>query len=811
MSEILRLFCIVLFLFFCFENYGATSSSINKGIIIGRVLEANSNSPIEYASIAVFNNSNDSLLSGGITNSKGQFRIKDLPLGKYRIQIDFIGYDQTEILDLQISQSALIKDVGEVYLRLSTEQIGEIQVKGDLPSVKYEIDKKVINVSKSSIAQNGTAVDVLETIPSVRVDVDGNVKLRGSSNFTVLINGKPTILESNDILQQLPATSIQNVEIITNPSAKYDAEGTAGIINIILKKNRFQGLSGLVNANIGNYNKTGGDALVNWRKGKVNLFFGINGVKSDYLNYTESNRFLESDEQQNYEYVPSIYSNGSNDRTLKRLRYKGGVEIDLNKNDFISIDFLVGDFSLDLLSNNHFTEFEFGQEDQYKSVAKSLREVQYYGGNVNYSHSFRNNKEHKIDANICHFDRSVSLINRIEKRDELENKVKDGRITFEDGPSSFSQLKLDYILPFSKNGKIESGVNYQKTDATDHTQMSEFNILTKQYLQNDLYTQQTSYLKSIYSIYSLMKNKIGKVGCQIGMRTEYTDRLVESVGKEQLVLKRWDYFPSVHFSYHASKKNQLVLSYARRIHRIKDSYLEPFVTWKDNYNVEQGNPNLVPEYINSLELGSVLRLNKTVRLSLEGYYRHTENYISQTTSIRGENENILIKKPENIGEDYSVGGDVSIAVSLTKWWKLNLNNDLYHYRVEGQVLGDQIKQENFNWGSKCSNSFSLWKSAKLLLNSYYSGPSVTIQGEREERYYINAAFKKSLWNRKLSMTLQANDLFNTNCYNSTTFGDGFETHSKVQVPGPRYAFSFSYRLNNYKAKRNSNATMNEDF
>jgi len=300
-----------------------TANSDKRGDIIGTIIDGNDNKPIEYATIAIFTQE-DKLITGGISDNKGFFRLKNNPVGDYYLTVTFMGYKTSKISNIKILADTREIDLGNILLDPNVKELEGVNVVADQSAVQYKIDKKVVNVSQQLTAQSGTAVDVLENVPSVKVDIDGNVSLRGSSSFTVLIDGRPTVLDPSDALAQIPAGAIENIEIITNPSAKYEPNGAAGIINVVTKKNSIQGMSGVVNANVGRFNNYGGDFTLDTRKNKFHYYFGGDYNVRSRVGSIEYNRDVFYPDNNNYH----VISNGDFDRSNERYSFKGGVDWD---------------------------------------------------------------------------------------------------------------------------------------------------------------------------------------------------------------------------------------------------------------------------------------------------------------------------------------------------------------------------------------------------------------------------------------------------------------------------------------------------
>ena len=296
-----------------------------------------------------------------------------------------------------------------------------------------------------------------------------------------------------------------------------------------------------------------------------------------------------------------------------------------------------------------------------------------------------------------------------------------------------------------------------------------------------------------------MKNKFGY---QAGLRTEYTDRIISMSGENDFILNRWDFFPTVHFSYNLPYDQQVMASYSRRIQRSRGWQLEPFITWQDAYNVRKGNPDLKQEYTDSYEASYLKKFNDNF-LSVEGYYKITHNKVERVSSAY--TETVLMHTFENVGQDYSLGGEVMLTLGITKWWDMDLSGDVYNYRLKGTLYDQPFERTSFNWNSRFNNTFQLWKNGQLQVSSRYNSATVTAQGTSSDYYTVDAAVKTSFLNHSLSANLQVRDIFGTSRRDFISEGQNFVTHTVYQPKTPSVTLTISFRFNNFKpAKREGN-------
>ncbi|MBC8320215.1 MAG: TonB-dependent receptor [Bacteroidetes bacterium] len=773
------------------------------GQINGVVEDSISGNVVEYATVALFSKRNQELVNGTFTQKNGRFFIDKIPPGRYFIKISFMGYKDQIISDITISKEQSIINLDRIKLQASMESLDEVVIDGSAPRIDYQIDKKVINVSKQITSISGTAVDVLENVPSVKVDIEGNVSLRGSTGFTVLIDGRPSVLDANDALQQIPASTIDNIEIITNPSAKFDPDGTAGIINIIIKKNKLQGFSGVVNLNAGLNDKYGSDILVNYKKRNVNIYFGAdyNVRNNPGESYNERHTYTN---ETSYKTI----TDGTNNRERNMWGFRTGLDYSFSPNDIIGLGFRFGERRMDRTSNLEYDEWITPGDihNLYENYDESTRGGNFYYISGNYQHKFKK-QGHDVKLEFSYSNRDFEDNSINELKDEAD-KIVDGRRNIEEGPSSRIRAKVDYTIPVGEKDKFEAGFQTRFSNSKDYTELHILDTSDGVYKIQPEYSNSNIYQRNIHALYTIYAGEFGKLGYQGGLRAEYTFRNIESSNDPHTYgIDRWDIFPSIHLSYQLPKDHQLMTSYTRRIERSRGWYLEPFITWVDAFNVRKGNPALLPEYIDSFELGYLKKIGKTNMISVEGYYRVTNNKVENVRSVF--EENVMMSAPENVGKDYSLGIEFMLSFQLYKWWEVDLMGNFYKYKVEGILYDETFSNTSNNWSARFNNTFNIKKNTKIQINSMYNGPSVTAQGRSEGYYVVNAAVRQDFMDNKLSAVLQVSDIFSSAKHEFTTSGLDFYNYSEYHRESPIVTISISYRFNNYKPDNKSRSNDDE--
>lgn len=826
-------FCFVLLFAFNSSLLASDGDVAKNGKIRGAVIDNSTNEGVEYASVVLYNWSDNEMVSGTISDFNGDFKIDNILLGTYYLKISFIGFEEMIVDTFTLNEDKRSVNFGNIFLRSLAKELEEFEVVGKKAAVEYRIDKKIINVDKQITAEGGNAVDVLENVPSIQVDVEGNVMLRGSTGFTVLIDGNPTILEPSDILRQMPSSSIENIEIITNPSVKYDPDGATGIINIITKKSKLKGVSGIVNANVGRFEQYGGDFQLNYRMNDFNFIIGANYSKRTRPADIYNNRVtLEGDTTIN------VDAYGESDRGRTNGSVTGGIEYTVSKNDFLSLSGTFGEWNMSNYSELRYDNYRLPEDSSFSYLSNDnvTRGGGYYSVIGVYRHSFSKKKEaenlkpkrengspekaregrpgfkSKVDHSII-FD--INYQNReIDEESQseilsLENELRGATKNTEYGPSQTIRINAEYTLPIGKEDKFEAGMRLRSGESLDETELYTFVADSGDVVLQPQFSNTTNYFRNIYSAYGLYAGIYKKFGYQVGLRTEYTDRKVEVKNDSPFKLNRWDVFPTIHISYELPKEQQMMLSYSRRIDRPRGYWLEPFITWQDVYNVRQGNPGLKPEYIDSFDFSYVKKF-KNNYLSIEGYYRVTNNKVERIQSIY--TKNVLLTKPENVGEDYSLGLEAMVNLTVTDWWDMDFGANLFNYRLKGEVVYtdiddvrvESLDRSNTTWNGRFNNTFSLWENGVLQVNSRYNSKSITAQGTRSGYYNLDAAFKISMLKKSLSFNLQGRNLLGTTVRESYVEGLDFSSYYKLEPRFPMITLSISYRFNNFRQSRGSN-------
>ncbi|MCF8225034.1 MAG: TonB-dependent receptor [Bacteroidales bacterium] len=781
-------------------NPGGDNPEI-KGVITGTVIEENTESPLEYTSIAVYKLNDSSLVTGTVTNTDGRFQLEEIPFGRYYMEIKFIGYEKSVVSPVILTRDVRSLNLGEVQLSVSSNSIDEVEVVADQRRVEYKLDKKVVNVSEDLSAAGGTAVDVLENTPSVNVDIEGNVSLRGSSNFTVLINGKPTVLDAADALRQIPAANIQNIEIITNPSVKYDPDGNGGIVNVVLKKHIQKGTTGIVNLSAGLNNKYRADGLINRRMGDFNYFIGGGWNDNLYAGTLEREQITFGDNTEDSYNVAT----GNFNFVRGGAQLKTGFDYDISDKSNVALELNGGSykFGIDRSNNSYEYTVPATEERYYVNTDYLTRDRLYYSGNLNFTHRF-DSADHKllVMANYSRRTGEGTEVSEYQEADENYNLLPSEGPTssrnLETGTDNEYRLQVDYSRPVA-GGLLEAG--YQSRIDTDNEDFifQQYDPDTDTWEAIGENSSEIKYIRNIQGVYAQYGGKINNLQIQAGLRGEYTYRLIEYENfNSSYEINRFDLYPTLHLARQFKNDHQVMTSYSRRVNRPRGYYLDSIPSFIDKQTVRIGNPGLEPEYVNSLEFGYQKGWGKNF-LAYEAYYRNTTNLISRITEFN-ENEGIFYHRFTNLNQDHVIGSEVMINWQFAKWFKMNTSTNLYYYRITGELNGKKFDNSNISWRANLNSTFTITPTSRVQTNVGYNGPSVTAQGTSEGMYYVNLAIRQDFFERKLSATLQVRDLFGSMKREFTASGEGFSQYVFMQREPRVVMLSLSYRINNYRSR-----------
>ena len=761
--------------------------------IEGVVIDKETQDPLEYTTISLLNDRSPDLIQGGITDKNGKFIIEVFP-GKYNITLEYIGFDKIILKDKVIS---IDEDFGIFELEIVTESLNEVELVGERTEVEIRLDKRIYNVGKDITVRGGSVADVLDNVPSVSVDVEGNVALRGNQNVRILINGKPSGLvglSGPQGLRSLPAESIEKVEVVTSPSARYEASGTAGILNVILKKEELEGFNGSFILNGGAPTIYGGNATLNWRTKKLNIFSTTSLRDSE----SRGGGYFESE---NFNPVRFVNEDRDYQRNRKSIFFNLGAEYYFNDDTSLTISGFVrtsdnesnNNTKIDNLNAAGVVVDQFGRYQFEEEIDNSQQ------FNANFTKKF-DDKGHEL---VIEFQTESS---EEDERDLAENTstFNQESETFED--QSRTLLQLDYVWPVNENTQFEIG--YRGDFSLQETDYNVFDLLNSGRTPNTELTNFLGFTQNINAAYTQFGQKINKFSYLMGLRMEKTH--IEIDQKTANIYKEKDYtdwFPTLNFSFKFTEKENITLGYSRRIRRPRSWSLNPFRSLTSLTFFRQGNPDLDPSYSNLFDLGYLKRWDKfTFNSSI--YYQKATQVIERITETTGElvvlSVNPLVELPEfrsttvNLSENIRTGTEFTLTYSPKRRVRLSSNFNIFNSETIGSYKGVPLDREIVSWFARFNSSFPLALGINTQLNGFYFGPRANAQTESKGVVRFSGALNKPMFNDKATLSFRASDIFNSSRKKSTTETAKFRNYTEFQWRQPSYIFTFTYRINERK-------------
>jgi outer membrane receptor protein involved in Fe transport len=803
MKKILFLFCLVIMIQTihagtAFET--PAEAELKSGVIKGKVVEGESGTPVEYATVTLYTASDSSMVDGVITSPEGYFEFRKLNAGEYNIIVRFMGFRKVFVKGIVLTENNLTSDVGTVSLKADVTNLEEVEIVGDKPLVEYKIDRKVVNVDQQLQAQGGTAVDVLERIPSINTDLDGNVALRGSTSFTVLIDGKPSIITGSDALNQIPASTIDKIEIITNPSAKYDPDGTAGIINVITKKNSLKGLSGIVNLSAGTSPDYSGSLLLNYRTKKTSTSFGVDFGNREMPGYRTSYR-------ETYLGDTISYLDTYNNNKMKRKSFslKAGIDYSLTDKNTFSAE---GSYRIFNMSRGGTT-----QNQNWSSAG--LDPAYYLTDDINESDhpSFQVTLRdvHKFNANGTELTTQLTYNQGDDEGEQLtqqyytdENWTEIGAFIYDYKKISTEAEKewrgdIDFEHSINEKSKLEAGFQLRVDRNDEDYRYFDHDSISGDWIEDALQSNRYEFSHDIYALYGTYSTEFGKLGLKAGLRAEYTNRNLHQItGNEDYPYESIDFYPSLYLTYHLPYNQQMQLSYSKRVNRPRGHMLNPYTFFSDAFNSFSGNPSLEPEFSHNLELNYQKYFGYSF-VTIESYYRYTENKMTRVQELN--DEGVLEMTMDNINNDRSLGIELSGNIKANSWLTINPVATVYDYKLNNTEDGEDESKSSTNWMGSIEFAANLKTNTKIRLNGSYDSPTVTVDGTNKGAFYMGFSARQDFLDNALSLTLNIRDVLDSRRMKSTSEGDNYYIESENWRKAPVFNLTLSYKWNNYSRKR----------
>lgn len=775
--------------------------------ISGKVIDALSKQPLEYATI-VIKNTETQKISGGITDAKGIFSVKT-PAGFYEISVEFISFKSKKYPKQNITKDL---DLGTITLSEDSKSLDEVVIIAEKTTVDIRLDKKVFNIGKDLSIRGGNASDVLGNVPSVQVDVEGTVSLRGNENVTILIDGRPSALvglNGAEALRQIPAEAIEKVEVITSPSARYDAEGTAGILNIILRKNKLTGFNGSLQLDLGYPERFGTAFNANWRTKKWNLFtntgFRYNETPGNAL--SESN-FLSSNaqnalvvEQRNFGRLGrSIFTSfgaeyylSQNSSIIGNIVFNGGNDDDVNTNDIDRID-----------ANGNINEATFRTEAE----GEDENRLQY---TLDYVNTF-DGKGKKLSINLQYSTEMEDILNNITEIDTQSNILNDLEQVIEEQNEDRALLQIDYVHPVGENIQYEAGYRGNYRDIFNSFYLAERQVFPDGPLVPDTGLNNSfNYEEFVNAAYFQYGQKFNKISFLGGLRYEYTTtEIVQQTSTTSSKRNYGNLFPTVNLGYEFRDGENMTLGYNRRIRRPRGRNLNPFPSRSSEANIYTGNVNLNPVITDAFDIGYLKRWDKfTISTSL--YYNisndNWERIQEDTGDVTDNGDPITRRFPVNLSTQERLGLEFTLNYRPFKIWNINSDFNLFRVTTDGDYTNpttnvtQSFDFENTAFFIRLNQKITLPGKTDLQINTNYRGPSQNAQTKSQGVFSMNLAASKDLFNEKASISLNFSDVFNSRISRRTTNIPGFlNQYSEFQWREPQFRVSFVYRFNQKKER-----------
>lgn len=776
------IFTLMLALFYI---SGSAQNDLKSYTISGAIVDEK-NVPIPFANAAVYSNLDSALVGGAASDETGNF-IMSIKPGNYYLRISFLSYQEKFVPNVNVINRDL--NVGKVVLAPDSRLLEAVEIEGERSQMELQLDKRVFNVGTDLSTSGGNAADILNNVPSVNVEVDGTVSLRGNENVRILINGKPSGLTSRDpdALRNLQANLVEKVEVITNPSSRYEAAGEVGIINIVLKKNQENGLNGTFTGVLGHPDYIGGSYSLNLRRKKLNVFssYGMDYRKSPgystlYQRFDGGARETRQD--------------GDMSRSELSHNLMGGVDYFIDDKNTItgSVMYNFGDG----LNRSLLTYYDFLNGTAAGATTRTDREVE-DEENIEAAVHYKREFERK--------DKTLTMDFQFNKRLDAETsdftQIENDQTTLQRSENVAEDknwfFQTDYIHPFSENGKAEAGLRSTTRTVNNEYGLEELSedgtwVVFPAFNNNLLYTER------IHAGYFMVGNKFDKFSVQAGLRGEYSDITTELTESDEVNHREYfNLFPSVNLGYELSKSKTLQLSYSKRINRPHFRELLPFSNFSDSRNFFQGNPNLNPEYTHAFETGYLVNWSNGSILS-SAYYRHRVGDIQRVVQVDSDGTTRIF--PINVGKTNSYGLEFNFSYTIGKWWDINSSANFFRAMTEGTFEGENLSRDTYAFHTRTTSKMKISKGFEFQTSFFYRGPRKTTQGSQLAAYSLDFALAKDILKGKGTISANVRDLLNTRKWRSITEieEDNYYAESTRQWAPRQVRLTFTYRLNQMK-------------
>ncbi len=775
------------------------SNIFGQSTVAGKIVDSISEKPLPATTIQLYESGSKKWIKGSTASDDGNFTVQ-LPYGHYFGVIEHTGYISFTTRQFVLSTSQPVINLGAIRLVSTATILSEVTVQVEKSFMQLELDKRIFTVGKDLANAGGSASDILTNIPSVSVDGEGNVKLRGSDNVRILIDGKPSGLVSikgSGGLQQLQAGLVDKVEIITNPSARYEAEGNAGIINIILKKDKRQGFNGSVELIAGYYTNYGSAVNLNYRHKKVNFFINA-GI--GYRDLPGSGSLY----QEVYGPDTTFILQQNNNSSIKGLNtnIRGGLDYYFTEKNVLTASYLFRRSDATRITDIRYEDYLFNLSNYQGLTTRHQYEKEQEPNSeytLNYKKTF-DKKNHELSATVKYIDNWESSRQEFTQFYFNPSGHEDpDKAVIQKSPNDEYEkhwlFQVDYVQPLGEFGKFETGLRSSFRDMTNDFLVAEKND-AGDYIPLPGLDNVFFYNENIHAAYGILANKSKKISYQAGLRAEWTD--VETILQKTNEINPRNYFnffPSAHFTYEITENNSMQVSYSRRVRRPFYNDLSPYMTYSDSRNFFSGNPDLDPEFSNVGEIGDLINFEKGSLYS-GIYYRSTKGKIDRIRRVDDDGNSRTL--PENLNSEKAWGAEFTGSWNATPWWKLDMNANLFHASIDGSNILAYYKVSTFSWFARQTSRFTLPHAMEMQLRGNYEAAQKTAQGRNKAVYYIDFSMNKDVLKGNGTINLNVLDIFNTRKNRSTSTGPNFFTESNSQYRRRQINLTFNYRIKQSK-------------
>ncbi len=753
----------------------------NKSIqVSGTVIEKSSGQPVEFATVMIAETGTDAVLGGVTTDLDGKFSYTAASSDFY-VKITFIGLQPKVVTDFNIEKGKA--NLGTITMSADSEMLDEVVVRAEKSTTEFKLDKRVFNVGKDLSTTGASALELLNNVPSVNVDIEGQITLRGAGGVQVLINGKPSVLasEEGNALGTITAEMIEKIEVITNPGAKYEAEGTAGIINIVIKKEERKGINGSVSVNTGTPHNHSVGLSVNRRTEKFNLFSQL-GV--GYREIPTQQRVINRDLNTG----TTVFSEGEEFRNEQFYNFNLGTDYHIDKYNVITLS---GSFAYEIEDQPSRTDFRF-EDAAGNTTAEFFRtEVTEatnpkYQYELQYKKEFEDNKDRSLLFSAIGNFFGKDLSSTFTNVNTFGNETKGNQDTRTEFKESRTTLKLDYTHPFSEKFTVETGAQYYLNDVSNDFAVSD--LIDGQVIPNFNLTNVFEYSQKVLGVYGTAAYEAEKWGLKLGMRVENTDLNTLLVNTDESNDQDFtNLFPSGAASYKFSDKFSAQAGYSRRIFRPRLWDLNPFFNIRNNFSIRAGNPNLLPEFTDSYEVGTIYTFSK-VSLNLNVYHRYTTAVIERVVSFA---DNVSTFFPENVGTNAATGIELNGKYTPQKWLTINGDFNFNYFDRKGEFEGADFDFTAERWSGKMTAKFKLPAKIDFEVTGQYESGFQTVQGTVSDQLYADMGLRKKILKGKAVINASVRDVFASRIRESETVQPDFSIYS-YRLRGRFITLGFSY-------------------